>query len=76
MLEKEFQYYIEHENELLSKYSGNYIIIVGNEIVGVYSDKKKAYFDSIKKYSLGTFFMKQCLPNTFVQTFQSQTSFK
>lgn len=76
MLEKEFQYYIEHENELISKYSGDYVVIVGNEITGVYQDKKKAYFEALKKYSLGNFLLKQCVPNASVQVFQSQISFK
>ena len=76
MLDKEFEFYTLNEIELIQKYSGNYVVIVGNEIKGIYPDKKKAYFESLKKYDLGTFLMKLCIAESSVQTFQSQISFK
>ena len=34
MLEKEFNYYLEHQAELVPLYEGKYVMIVGEEVVG------------------------------------------
>jgi len=33
MLEKEFKYYIEHQEELLQKYNGKYLVIIDENVI-------------------------------------------
>ena len=60
MLEKEFQYFMEHQQELSSKYDGKYIVIVGDNVVGVYETNEEAYEKSLKSYKLGEFLIQEC----------------
>ena len=60
MLDKEFQYYLEHQQELASKYNGKYVVIVGDNVVGVYQTNEEAYVESLKKYTLGEFLIQEC----------------
>lgn len=62
MLELEFQYYINHQNELVAKYNGKYVVIVGENVVGVYKTATEAYLKSKEQYPLGTFFIHQVGP--------------
>ena len=43
MLEKEFKYYREHQKELAKDYNEKYIVIVGEEVIGVYDSEIEAY---------------------------------
>lgn len=60
MLDKEFQYFLEHQQELASKYNGKYIVIVGDNVVGTYDTNEDAYEDSLKRYNLGEFLIQEC----------------
>lgn len=74
MLEKEFQYYIKQQKELLKEYSGKYIVIVGEEVVGTYESELEAYKESQEKHKLGTFLIQHCLvgKDSYTQTFHSR----
>ena len=73
-LTKEFEYYIAHQAELVEKYNGRYIVIVGSEVVGDYDDTLKAIREASKKYKLGTFLVQKCEPGeeSFTMTFHSR----
>lgn len=60
MLDKEFQFYLEHQQELASKYNGKFIVIVGDSVVGVYDTNEDAYVNSLKRYKLGEFLIQEC----------------
>ena len=60
MLEKEFKYFIDHQDELVQKYNNRFLVIIGENVVGDYDDYEQAYFESIKKYELGTFLIQLC----------------
>jgi hypothetical protein len=62
MLKKEFQYYLDHQHELIKKYNGKIIVIINDQVIGEYNSKKDAYLDSIKKYEPGTFLIIECAP--------------
>jgi hypothetical protein len=68
MLEKEFQYYLDHQSELVKKYDGKYLTIKENEVIGVYDDKNQAYFEEQKKHDLGTFLIQFCAPGSMFYT--------
>ncbi len=74
MLDKEFQYYLDNQNELVKKYEGKYLIIKNNAVVDVFDTKDEAYFEGEKKYELGTFLIQYCTRGNvfFTQTFYSQ----
>lgn len=77
MLDKEYKYYLAHEEEFKKKYSGKVIVIVGESVVGVYDDESTAYEESVKKHNTGSFLLQYCDPQKEppVQTFRSRVSF-
>ena len=62
MIEKEFKYYLENQNDLVKKYNGRFLVIVDQKVVGDYDDSEKAYIDSKEKYELGMFLIQKCSP--------------
>ena len=77
MLEKEFQFYLAHQKELLVKYEGKFIVIIGDEVVGSYDSFEEALSTSQEKYQMGTFLIQQCLPgeDSYTQTFHTRAIF-
>jgi hypothetical protein len=77
MLEKEFHYYLDNQEELVKKYDGRFLVIVGEEIVGDYDTYDAAFFQSLKKYEAGTFLIQECTKGdeAYTQTFHSQVIF-
>jgi hypothetical protein len=60
MLDKEFHWYIDNQAELLKKYEGKTLVIMGEKVVDDYEDFDSAYWGSVKKYKLGTFCLMEC----------------
>ncbi len=77
MLQKEFQYYLDNQEELVKKYLNKFLVIKNQEVVGVFVSKQEAYDNATSKYELGTFLIQHCLPGTMshTQTFHSQVIF-
>ncbi|MDR1882543.1 MAG: hypothetical protein LBR26_07145 [Prevotella sp.] len=77
MLDKEFKYYLENQNELLKKYNNRFIVIVGGEVVGDYGSYEQAVFESNKKYELGSFLVQECTrgEDAYTQMFHSRVIF-
>jgi len=77
MLEKEFKYYIAHQKELVAKYNGKFLVIIGEEVVGNYDSYEEALSESQKKYAIGTFLIQQCLEgeDSYTQTFHTRAIF-
>jgi hypothetical protein len=55
MLEREFEFYENNKSEIREKYLGKQIVIIGNEIIGVYDDIEEAYQETIRTHIPGTF---------------------
>lgn len=74
MLDKEFQYYLTNQAELVKKYNNKFIVIKDEQIIGVYDSNSVAYNEAIKTEKLGTFLIQHCLPgkDSYTQTFHSQ----
>lgn len=77
MLEKEFKFYVSHQKELVEKHNGKFLVIVGEEVVGVYDSFEDALTESQKKYQSGTFLIQECLPgeDSYTQTFHTRAIF-
>ena len=76
-LEQELNYYIQHQDELVKKYEGKYLIIKDKQVVGVYDEEIDAYNDAKSKYEVGTFLIQPCMPGSesYTQTFHSRAVF-
>lgn len=77
MLDLEFKYFREHQDELVKRYNGRYIVIVGEEVVGDYKDQAEAYVHTAKTRKPGTFLIQHCIPGpgAYKQTFHSRVAF-
>ena len=77
MLEKEFKYYLDNQKELVKKYSGKFLVIIGEKVVGIYDSFEDALDDSQKKFELGKFLIQLCLPgeDSYTQTFHTRAIF-
>lgn len=62
MLDQEFKYYLDHQNELVEKYNSKFLVIKDKEVIGFYNDERYAYFDTQIKHKLGTFLIQYCSP--------------
>ena len=77
MLEKEFQYYLDHQNELVKKYDGRYLVIKDKNVVGDYDSYEEALFTSQEQYEMGTFLIQKCSEGNkdYTATFHSRVRF-
>ena len=77
MLEKEFKYYKDHQNELIEKYNDKFIVIRDEQIVGIYDTELEAYSTSKKEFEVGTFLIQRCSPgkDSYTQSFHSRVAF-
>lgn len=76
-LEKEFKYYLEHQDELVKKYKGKYIVIKNCEVIGSYDNEIEAITETSKDHKLGTFLVQKCEPGSesYTQTYHSRVAF-
>ena len=77
MLKEEFEYYLAHQSDLVKKYNGRFIIIMGSKVVGDHDTFETALFDCQKKYKAGTYLIQRCLPGeeSHTQTFHTRAIF-
>ena len=76
-LEKEFAYYLEHQDEFAEKYHGKFVVIKNCAVISVYNSEIEAIDTTKKDHELGTFFVQKCEKgdqNT-TQTFHSRVVF-
>lgn len=75
-LEKEFKYFIKHQTELVKKYNGKFVVIKGEQVIGVYNSEIEAYTETQKKETLGTFLIQECKSgaNSYSQTYHSRVA--
>jgi hypothetical protein len=77
MLEKEFQYYLDHQEELVKQYNGKFLAIVGEKVIGAYNTNIDAYNAAKKNHEPGTFLIQRCSPGDadYKMTFYSRVAF-
>jgi hypothetical protein len=76
-LKKEFKYYLDHQDELIKKYNGKFVVIKDGQVIGSYDSQFEAVEETSKKYELGTFLVQKCEPGSesYTQTYHSRVSF-
>lgn len=77
-LEKEFQYFLDHQSELVKRYGGKFIVIKNQTVIGVYDNETEAFTETQKQHQLGTFLIQECKPGSevYTQTFHSRVFIK
>ncbi|MEK7255978.1 MAG: hypothetical protein AAB316_14600, partial [Bacteroidota bacterium] len=57
-----YLWYKEHEQELLQRYYGRYIVIKDEQVIADYADKVEGWYETIKTHKQGTFIVHYCGP--------------
>jgi len=78
MLDKEFKYYIDNQEELVNKHKGKFLVIKDQSVIGVYNSEIEAYSETVKIHELGTFLIQECQPGdeNYTQTFRTRVIFR
>lgn len=73
-LKKEFNYFIEHQDELVKKYPDKVVVIKDCKVAGVYDSEIEAINESKKVFTIGTFLVQICRPGkeSYTQTYHSR----
>jgi len=76
-LDREFNYYLEHQNELLKKYNNRFLVIIEEKVVDDFATLEEAAEQTAKKYKLGTFLIQKCTEgdSAYTATFYSRAKF-
>ena len=76
-LQAEFEFYLEHQDEMVEKYDGKYIVIKEKQVLGAYDDELSAITRAKKAHELGTFLVQKVSKGTaaYSQTFHSRVGF-
>lgn len=75
MLEKEFDFFKKNQQSLVEKYKGQYIVIIGNEVIGSYPSNEIALYYAKQKYDIGTFLIQHCIEGENAYTCRIHTLF-
>ena len=77
LLQKEFQFYLDHQDEMVEKYDGKYIVIQDGQVLGFYDDDLTAVTETQKSHEVGTFLIQKVSKGTadYTQTFHSRVVF-
>ncbi len=59
-LQKEFEYFLEHQDELVKLYRGKQIVIKGDQVIGAFDTVYEAYHETAKVHEPGTFAIQLC----------------
>lgn len=76
-LQKEFDYYLEHQDELVEKYLGRVVVIKDQHVIGDYSDEPEAVLETEKQgHKVGTFLVQKVEKGegAYTQTFHSRVA--
>ena len=77
VLEKEFQFYLDNQEDLVKKYNGKFIVIKNEKIIGAFDSELEAYEETSKEHEIGTFLIQKCESGSdnYTQTYHSQVTF-
>ena len=59
VLEKEFDFYLSHQDEFVEKYDGKVIVIKDGNVIGVHDSELTAVTEAGKYHELGTFLVQR-----------------
>ena len=70
VLQREFDYYLDHQNEFVKTFSGRYLLIRNEQIIGDYDSLIEAVYAGEERFALGTFLVQRCSlgPEDYIET--------
>ena len=73
-LEKDFQYFLDNQEELVKQYGGKFIVLKEQQVLGVYNSEEEAFTETQKQHELGSFLIQECKKgeDVYTQTFSSR----
>lgn len=73
-LSKEFEYYLEHQEELVQKYNGKFLVVRDCRVIGVFDSELEAIEKTAAEFELGTFLVQKCDPGieSYTQIYHSR----
>lgn len=76
-LQQNFEYFINHHDELVKLYNGKFVVIKDEHVLAAYDDEMEAIEETQKNHPLGTFLVQLCTPGeqSYTQTFHSRVAF-
>lgn len=76
-LEQEFDYFITHQDDLVRKYRGKFVVIKDEKVIAAYASEFEAVEQTAKEQELGTFLVQLCEPGSesYTQSFHSRVLF-
>lgn len=75
MLDKEYEYYLAHRDELVANHKGKFVAIREGRVIGVYASRPEAIEKTAKVHPLGTFLVQHITEEEEVQRFYSRVAF-
>lgn len=76
MLEREFKYYQDHKEALDLEFDGQFIVIVGTNVIGSFPSHTVAITEASKEHAAGTFLVQLCsTTEDQTQVFHSRVAF-
>lgn len=62
MLEQERAIYDEKKKDWLAQYSGRFVVVKGDDLIGVYNTIDEAIAEGARRFGLSSFLVRQVLP--------------
>jgi hypothetical protein len=77
ILEREFQYYRDHQDEFVAQYDGRIIVLKDNKVLGDYATEFEALTETRKEHEIGTFLIQRVSQGdeAYTMTFHSRAVF-
>ncbi len=58
---RQIRYYLDNQQEFLTRYAGKYLILKDNNVAGIYNTRDEAYNAALDKFTPGTFIIQHCV---------------
>ena len=74
LLRQEFDHYKTIQSQLVEKFNGKVIVLMGGDVLGVFESELDAMTQTKKRYEIGTFLIQKVTEGeeAYSQTFQSR----
>ncbi len=60
MIDELFKYYLDHQDELVKRYDGKYLVITADGVQGAYDSMTEGYDYALKAFGKGNFMLQLC----------------
>ncbi|SNT23945.1 hypothetical protein SAMN05421640_2882 [Ekhidna lutea] len=61
LLDKQHRFYLQHEQKLVEKYKGQFIVIHDEKVAESFGSERDAYIYCVKHFPMGTFLIRKVL---------------